>query len=144
SPKSSLHLRLPSGSNLSLEYNGSTQSPSIEQLQPVSNNSDLLNQRIGNPDLRQAFTQNISMFFSTVKMLAQKSFYVSIYYNAAKNDFSTDNFIDELGRRISKPVNVGGNYYGGFYAMYAKKFSKADLQFQFVLKAYKRHSTNFI
>src|SRR5690606_17072079 len=59
-PNANLQVYLEGGARISMYYYGYTQPPSIDQIQPVRDNTDLLNQRIGNPDLKQSFRHRIS------------------------------------------------------------------------------------
>jgi hypothetical protein len=137
-------VRLPSGGNISFYYSGNTQAPSVDQLQPIRDNTDLLNQRIGNPDLKQAFRQNLAISFNSFKLLSERYLYFSVRYNNAINDFSTISYVDELGRRISKPVNVQGNYSTNVYGHYSKKITNTNFDAGIHVDAADNHNTNFI
>jgi len=56
--------------NLRLEYNGTSQQPSISQLQPVRDNSNSLNISIGNPNLQSSFLHSLSGSYRSFKPLA--------------------------------------------------------------------------
>jgi outer membrane receptor protein involved in Fe transport len=107
--------------HLRLDYETSMQEPSIQQLQPVLNNSDPLNISIGNPNLRPGYSHNISANFTTFspsKFINLFAFVTAVYTtNAIATSQSVDptNFV-----RTSKPVNVkdnlqlNGNFSVGF------------------------------
>jgi hypothetical protein len=143
-PRANANITLPSGGNLSLYYSGSTRAPSIDQIQPVKDNSDNLNQRIGNPDLKQSFRQNMSINFNHFKLLSQRSFYLGINASTVSNDFSNINYVDALGRRVSQPVNVQGNYNYGTYLYYSKKIAKPSFNLGANFSFNKNHNINFI
>lgn len=63
-PNSRINYRTKKNANWSLSYNGNMQQPSLDQLQPVNDNTNTLNERIGNPDLKPAFTQRINFGFN--------------------------------------------------------------------------------
>ena len=102
---------------ISFNYNGQTENPKLQQIQPLINNADPLNITIGNPNLQQSFENRFSLNASDYKVL--KSRYISFNANYANtiNDITNSNTIDSLGRRVSQYVNVNGNYsYGaGFF-----------------------------
>ncbi|MCX6264231.1 MAG: TonB-dependent receptor [Bacteroidetes bacterium] len=102
---------------ISFNYNGQTENPKLQQIQPLINNADPLNITIGNPNLQQSFENRFSLNASDYKVL--KSRYISFNANYANtiSDITTSNTIDSLGRRVSQYVNVNGNYsYGaGFF-----------------------------
>ena len=107
--------------HLRFDYETSMQEPSIQQLQPVVDNSDPLNLSLGNPELRPGYSHNISANFTTfdpAKFINFFGFITAVYTtNAIANSQSVNpnNFI-----RTSKPVNVkdnlqvNGNFSFGF------------------------------
>ncbi len=109
-PQARFNLTMKKNKNLGFNYNGSTQQPSIDQLQPIVDNSDPLNIRVGNPDLKLAVNHNIYLNFGGYDFLSESGFYSSVYLNATQNAFSTKDQIDSLGRRIFQTVNVNGVY----------------------------------
>ena len=91
-------------------YNGSTQNPSLAQIQPIIDNIDPLNLTIGNPNLRQSFNHRFSMGASDYKVLKSRSVSFNINYNRTDNAISNASFVDSAGRRINQAINVDGNY----------------------------------
>jgi hypothetical protein len=102
---------------ISLNYNGQTENPKLQQIQPLINNADPLNITIGNPNLQQAFNNRFSLSASDYKVLKNRYISFNANYSNTINDITTSNTIDSLGRRVSQYVNVNGNYsYGaGFF-----------------------------
>ncbi len=143
-PRANVNITLPRGGNLYFNYNGSTRAPSIDQIQPIKDNTNELNQRIGNPDLKQSFNQSFQASYNSYKLLSRRSIYASFYYNMAHNDISNINFVDDLGRRISQPVNVQGNYNYSSYLYYYKQVKKLNAQLGVDMNFNKYHNTNFI
>lgn len=143
-PRANVNWTLANGNNVYFDYNGSTRAPSIDQIQPIKDNTDLLNQRIGNPDLKQSFRQRFSLSLSNYKLLTQRNMYVSLSASTVQNDFSTINYVDALGRRVSQPVNVQGNYSLSSYAYYSIKVNKPDVRLGLDLDLSKNRNTNFI
>lgn len=91
-------------------YNGSTQNPTLAQIQPIIDNIDPLNLTIGNPNLRQSFNHRFSMGASDYKVLKSRSISFNINYNRTDNAISNASFVDSAGRRINQAINVDGNY----------------------------------
>ena len=143
-PRANLNMTLANGGNVYFNYSGSTNAPSIDQIQPVKDNSDLLNQKIGNPDLKQSFRQRFSLSYNTYKLLSQRAVYTSLNFSTTSNDFSTLNFVDPLGRRTSQPVNVQGNRSLSFYSYYSKKLKKPDMMIGANLELSSNRNSNFI
>jgi hypothetical protein len=94
---------------ISFNYNGSTRQPTLEQIQPLRENSDPLNQQIGNPNLDQAFHHNFNLNFNTYKVLTNTFLWASISYNMTDNAISNSQRYSANGRRESQFINVDGN-----------------------------------
>ncbi|MBC7867642.1 MAG: outer membrane beta-barrel protein, partial [Gloeobacteraceae cyanobacterium ES-bin-316] len=67
-----------SNSSLRFSYNGRTQQPTLNQLQPLRNNNDQFNQYIGNPFLNQSFSNSFSISNNSYNFLAERWKYISI------------------------------------------------------------------
>lgn len=93
-----------------ISYNGSTQNPSLAQIQPIIDNIDPINLVVGNPNLKQAFIHRISLGGNDYKVLKSRNIYFYSNFSSTENAISSENSIDSLGRRISKAINVNGNY----------------------------------
>jgi len=115
--------------SLSFSYNGQNVQPTLEQLQPVSENNDPLNVRIGNPNLRQSFNHSFNLFFYDFKILNNRSVYFSSTANFMPNGISNATVTDAGGKTTYQSVNVDGNYNTMFYGGYGWKVKKlnADL-----------------
>ncbi len=106
-PQARYQYRMGTNASMSLNYNGSTRQPSISQLQPVRNNTDPLNQVIGNPDLKPSFTNNISGYYSSYKALSGTQIYLSGGYSFTANQIASNtNTID--GKTTIQTVNITG------------------------------------
>jgi len=96
--------------NIGLNYRGTTRQPTINQLQPLRDNSDPLNEYIGNPDLKVGFNHGINLFFNQYKVLKQSGIWANFSYNIQQNAITQFNTIDLVtGKRTYYPVNVNGN-----------------------------------
>ncbi|WP_166437164.1 outer membrane beta-barrel protein [Niastella caeni] len=144
-PQANLNWTMGGKGNLRFNYNGSTQAPSIDQIQPIQDITDQLNIRVGNPDLKQAFRHNFYLTFNSYKFLSERNIYVSLNMTATQHDFSTLNTLDlSTGRKTSKPVNVDGNYRINGYFYYGKKIKKLGFRAGVNGRFNVNHNTNFI
>ena len=91
-------------------YNGSTQNPTLSQIQPIIDNIDPLNLTIGNPNLKQSFLHRFSLGGSDYKVLKSRSVSFNVNYSKTENAISNSSFVDSEGRRINQAINVDGNY----------------------------------
>lgn len=125
-PRANFTWNIKPQTRLFLRYNGSTNQPTIEQLQPLRDNNDPLNIQKGNPDLRQEFRNNISLNFSDFKILNNRGIWAVADFTFTNDAITSSDEIDSLGRRVSQPVNVNGNYNYYVYMSYNFKLKKSD------------------
>ena len=89
-----------------LDYRGQTNQPSISQMQPVKNNSNLMNETVGNPTLNPEFNHNFRMFYSAFNDQTFSSFNVMLNAQATRNALVTNSIYDVTGKQVSQTVNV--------------------------------------
>jgi len=109
--------------HLNVDYETSVQEPTIQQLQPVIDNSDPLNIYIGNPALRPAYSQNWRVNFTTFDPVKFVSFFAFVNVDYTTNAITNAQYINDQLVRTTIPVNVSSN----FRAM-------ADVSFSFQVK----------
>ena len=99
---------------LEFRYNGQTGQPSITDLIPDTlSNADPLNIRLGNPELKPSFTHNLQGSYRRSVTDLQRTSALNLQFRTTQN--STANrteYNDVTGGRISKPVNINGNWNG--------------------------------
>jgi hypothetical protein len=128
-PSATFSYKYKGNSNLRINYNGATRQPTIDQLQPLRNNQDFFNQIVGNPDLKQSFTNSISVSQNSYNMLTESSIYQGISFRTTSNQIAYNKDIDpESAKTITKAINTNGNFSGNYYAGYYFKIKKIDLQ----------------
>lgn len=91
-------------------YQGSTQQPSVTQLQPVPDNSNPLYIQEGNPDLKPSFNNMFGLGYNAFNRETMIGFFANLNGSFATNKIVSASRYDSLGRQISKPVNVNGSY----------------------------------
>lgn len=114
-----------------LMYRSSTNQPSASQLQPVPDNSDPLNIRIGNPDLKQEFNHMLIMFLNMINPYEGRSLFLNMTTQLTNNKIVDGDTLTDSGTRITKPVNANGVYdlTGSINAGLPLKFLKGKLNF---------------
>jgi hypothetical protein len=129
---------------LNLSYNGKTKNPSLNQIQPIVDNTNTLNITTGNPNLQQEFSHNIGLNFSKYQVLKSKSIYLSANLNVTNNAIVSQNIYDKTtGKNINQYVNVNGNYMFYMWSHYSfELFESFNLNFGFSPNA-SRH-INFV
>lgn len=108
----------------SFTYNGSTQLPSITQLEPVQNNTNPLYITLGNPDLHPSYTHAFSLDYHNLKAI---QFNLGLSAGIIMNSISTKTYTDILGRQISQQVNTSGSGNAGANFSLNKRLKPWDL-----------------
>ena len=95
--------------NLNFFYRMRANQPSINQLQPVADESNPKNIIIGNPELKPTFNHNINLRFGDFAQGAQRSIMAMMNVDFAQNSIVSTVTTDELtGGRTTSYTNVGG------------------------------------
>lgn len=127
-PSASFSYKYKNNGNIRINYNGATTQPTIDQLQPLRNNQDYFNQVIGNPDLKQSFTNTINLSHNNYNILSESHIYQGVYFRTTSNSITYNKDIDiNNAKTISKPINTNGNISGNFYMGYGFKIKKFDI-----------------
>lgn len=120
-PRASFTYKMKPSENIRFNYNGSTQAPTLEQLQPIRVNTDPLNVYIGNPALDQAFRHSFNINYSSWNALKERNFWGGLNFNMTQNAFTQFSTIGDGGRRIYQTVNTDGVYNLNLYSDYGFK-----------------------
>ena len=95
--------------NLVVNYATNTNQPSASQLQPVPDNTDPLNIKIGNPGLDQEFSHIMRMQFTSINPFKNRNLFM--FLNLIKTDNKIVNDDVYFGNiKTTHPVNVNGVY----------------------------------
>ncbi len=105
--------------NIRIFYRTQTDAPSITQLQNVLNNNNPLQLSIGNPDLKQSYSHNLFLRYSSTSTEKSTAFFVMLSGNYSENYITNSTFIANTdttinnvqlarGTQLSTPVNLSG------------------------------------
>ncbi len=106
--------------NMRLFYRTNTQLPSVDQLQDVVNNTNPLQLKVGNPDLKQSFQQNIFLRYQATNTEKSTTFFAMIgggftndyianaTYLAGSDHPIFQQYEAQPGAQLSLPVNLDG------------------------------------
>jgi len=97
-------------------YSTSSNEPSLDQLQPVRDNTDPNSLVIGNPNLKPSYSHNMQLNYNKWNALKQSYVYGGAYFNYTDNAFSNSIVYTPNGQSIATAINVDENIYSGFYA----------------------------
>jgi len=107
--------RISQGSNLNITYNSSFRQPSVNQLQPVIDNTDPNRLKTGNPDLKPQFDNSVNMNYYFYKGISDINLYAGSYFKQVNNEINETTYFDSIGRSVTAPLNIQGNYNGSAY-----------------------------
>ncbi len=120
--------------------------PSINQLQPIIDNTNPLNTVIGNPDLKASNTTRVSFSYRNFNIKTKSGYNFYATSSLTDNQSTARTFTDpETLKRITTYENVNGNIWGYFSAGYNKKhqFDKHDLSYNIDLNMNYSKSVSF-
>ena len=96
---------------LNLNYSGSTNQPTMSQLQPVPDVSNPIYVREGNPDLKQEYRHSLRGNLNLITPYKNKNFFLFFNGTITENKIVNYDLVDiATGKRITRPVNVNGVY----------------------------------
>ncbi|KAA6299937.1 MAG: hypothetical protein EZS26_003920, partial [Candidatus Ordinivivax streblomastigis] len=118
SPNAMMRFNFSKQHTLVFRYRGRTEAPNIEDLQDVIDQTDPLNIRYGNPNLKPSFTNNMMMFYNKFVPDAMRSYVFNLFYMNTVNSVANRMEYDvTTGKRIYRRVNVNGNWNAnGFFS----------------------------
>lgn len=128
-PNVDLRFRFSKVSQLRLTYRGRSGQPSMENLLPITDNSNPLDIRVGNPGLDPSFTHNLRAFYNTYNAEKQRGIIAHINGQLTQNSISNSRSYDEAtGAWTTQPKNINGNWnvfgmFGYNTALKNKKFT---------------------
>lgn len=96
--------------SLAINYTASTNQPGMSQLQPVPDNSNSLNIKEGNPDLKQEYNHTIMGHLNLISPFKNRNLFFFFNGQFTKNKITNYDVLDSFGVKRSKPVNVNGVY----------------------------------
>ncbi len=91
-----------------LRYRARINPPSVSQLQPVVNNTNPLNIRLGNPELKPEYTNSLIVMYNSFDAANFKSLFSSINVSQTNNNIVNATQISPAGAQITRPVNQHG------------------------------------
>ncbi|WP_343700535.1 TonB-dependent receptor [Chitinophaga sp.] len=126
SPLAHFNYNFSAKKRLRASYRGQTKQPTLEQLQPVPDNSNPLFIKEGNPDLRPSFSNNVNISYNAYNQESMRSFFAAMNGSFVLNQIVNATSLTDDGRQVTRPVNVNGNY--NFSAFVVNGFSMNQRQ----------------
>lgn len=111
SPNVDFRYRFSKVTQLRFTYRGRASQPSMENLLDITDNSNPLNIRMGNPGLKPSFSHSVRLFYNTYNADKQQGVVVHANFNSTQNSITNSTtYIEETGGVIVKPENINGNW----------------------------------
>lgn len=121
--------------NLHVSYRTDVQAPTIYQLAPLTDSTNLYNLQRGNLNLKEEIKRSININFNHYDMKSKNTLYFNVYTSAGivDNDIVDSTFIDQQNRRTVYLTNANGNKYANLMGDIRKsfKFKTSELQLGF-------------
>ena len=94
-PNIDFRYRFSKVSQLRFFYRGRSSQPSMENLLPITDNSNPQNIRVGNPGLKPSFSHNLRLFYNTYDAKKQRGIFSHASFQATQNSISNSRVYNE-------------------------------------------------
>lgn len=117
-------------SRFRIRYNTYSDLPSIQDLQPVRNNSNPNSISIGNPNLLPSYSHSVNAFFNKWNVINGSYIWTGLNASYTDNDFSNSTTYDAFGRMQLQTINTNGNYNASVYGGGGIPLKGREIQFR--------------
>ena len=115
-PKFSYQFKPGMSKRISLNYSTASSPASINDLQPVQDNTNPNRIQIGNPDLKPNYVHNLRVNANIWQALSGRYFWSGGNASLTNNAFATSTTYDQYGRTVAQTKNVDGNIFANVFA----------------------------
>lgn len=115
-PTAQFRYTFSNSKRLRIRYNGRTNQPSIDQIQPVRDNTNTQSVPVGNPNLKPSFANSFNIFYNNFDFASFRSLFLGAFITQTFNDFANTQQVNndpnspDYGKIENGYVNVSGNY----------------------------------
>ena len=111
SPTLDFRYKFTNRKSLRLNYRASTSQPSIDDMLPITDDTDPMNIKVGNPDLKPSFTQRFTLRYNNYVQSHFSSIMAFVNYSNTSNSITNMVYTDPLtGARTSQAQNINGDW----------------------------------
>jgi hypothetical protein len=135
---------------LNIRYDGRTNQPSIDQIQPIRDNTNTQTVPIGNPLLKPSFSNNLRIFYNNFDFASYRTLFIGAFITQTFNDFGNSQTLiedpndDDFGKIANSYQNVDGNYNASLFSSLGLPIIKGNkLNLQIDLRGNLGKATNF-
>ena len=127
-PTLDLRYKISKVSQLRATYRASTTQPSITDLLDITDDSDPLNIKMGNPGLKPAFTHNFRLFYNGYSPVRTQSWMTHVHLSMTQNSIaSCVTYNETTGGKTTRPENINGNWNANTALMYNTAIDSAGV-----------------
>ena len=110
-PTADFRWKISKVSQLRFTYRANSSQPSMSDLLDITDDSDPLNIRKGNPGLKPSFTQNFRLFYNNYIQNHQRSIMAHVNFSTTRNSISNMvTYNEQSGGSTIRPENINGNW----------------------------------
>lgn len=128
-PGATVRYKISKYKSIRLSYNGRTQMPSANQLQPFQDNTNPLSVIVGNPNLRMSYRQNISTYFSSYAPIEGHNMYLNLWGGNSINPIGTNRTFEADGRTVTTYLNLPNSYNAGVWGYMGRKIQSTHYRY---------------
>ena len=143
-PNFSYQFKPSMAKRINLRYSTYSAPPSANDLQPVRDNTNPNRIQEGNPDLKPNYQHQLNFNANVWQAMTGRYIWSGANATFTQNAFGNSTTYDQLGRTISKTVNVDGNMFATVYAGGGYPILNRKLTFEPSLNASYFKNNNFI
>ncbi|WP_199117670.1 outer membrane beta-barrel family protein [Pedobacter sp. ASV28] len=148
-PTAQFRYNFSNSKRLNIRYDGRTNQPSIDQIQPVRDNTNTQSVPLGNPDLKPSFSNNLRIFYNNFDFASYRTLFLGAFITQTFNDFGNtqrvinDPTSEDFGKIETGYLNVKGNYNANIFGNLGLPIIKGNkLNLQINAGSSFNHSTN--
>jgi hypothetical protein len=127
-PVANFNYQVNRSKSFRFRYNGRTNQPSLSQLQNVLDQSNSLQWRIGNPELKQEFNHNLNLGYNTFDILTFKFIAANLSFSTTSNKIVNSTDSVARGIQLIKPVNLDGAFNTSSFVTFGLPFKNKKLK----------------
>lgn len=143
-PNFSYQFKPSMAKRMSIRYNASSAVPNVNDLQPVRDNTNPNSIQQGNPDLQPNYQHQLNFNANVWQAMTGRYIWSGGNATFTQNAFGNSTTFDQLGRTVSKTVNVDGNMFATIYAGGGYPILNRKLTFEPSINASYFRNNNFI
>jgi uncharacterized membrane protein YgcG len=143
-PTAQFRYNFSNSKRLTIRYNGRTNQPTIDQIQPIPDNTQTQIVPIGNPNLKPSFQNSLNIFYNNFDFATYRTFFIGGFFNQYFNAIANDQRVNTTTGIIQNGyANVDGNFNASVFGNIGQPIIKGNkLTLQINVNANYDKSTN--